>query len=204
MHESGNTGNTNGNVIQGNWIGLDATGNGLLGNGFQGVHLVHALTTQVGGTAPGAGNLIADNDQEGIIVSTGADFTVIQGNRIGQTLDGSPAGNQLDGVRVHHSQGVLIGGDVPGAGNVITDNWRDFNGQTGNGRGPGGVAVTGTELPTSWWRAESTAKNITDPSHSQGTLQGGAGFAPGRFGYGFQFDGVNDLVLVIDEQILGA
>ncbi len=45
-----------------------------------------------------------------------------------------------------------------------------------------------------WWRGESNALDTAGPY--AGTLQGETGFAPGRTGSGFVFDGVNDAVQI--------
>ena len=60
---SGNSGANapTGNVIQGNLIGVAADGVTPLSNSFQGIHLGEAFNTTVGGTAAGAGNIIAFN-----------------------------------------------------------------------------------------------------------------------------------------------
>jgi hypothetical protein len=44
----------------------------------------------------------------------------------------------------------------------------------------------------SWWRAENDARDSVGTHH--GTLQNGAGFAPGKAGQAFSFDGVDDYV----------
>jgi hypothetical protein len=74
---SGNTGsgvffqNTgSGNVIQGNFIGTDATGAAALANGLSGVDIGFGSSDNaVGGTASGAGNVIAFNTQDGVSIT---------------------------------------------------------------------------------------------------------------------------------------
>ena len=58
---------TSGNTIQGNYIGVGANGTAALGNGTFGV-FVDATNTSVGGTADGAGNVIANNGSDGVAV----------------------------------------------------------------------------------------------------------------------------------------
>jgi hypothetical protein len=81
--------NSAGNVIQGNWIGTDVTGEGSLANGVgfagqAGVAVQQGATgTLIGGTTPSAGNLIASNNPVGVFVSGAATTgTSILGNRI--------------------------------------------------------------------------------------------------------------------------
>ena len=47
---------------------------------------------------------------------------------------------------------------------------------------------------TSWWRADGNALDAVGTNH--GTLQNGAGFATGKFGQAFSFDGVDDQIVV--------
>lgn len=69
---------TTGNLIQGNYIGVAANGTGALGNGVSagtaptnsGIVIQDANGTTVGGTAAGAGNIIANNGARGINVPT--------------------------------------------------------------------------------------------------------------------------------------
>jgi Ca2+-binding RTX toxin-like protein len=63
---------SSGNWIEGNYIGTDVTGTQDLGNSGAGVWVSGANNT-IGGTSPGARNIIAFNDRDGvaIVVSTG-------------------------------------------------------------------------------------------------------------------------------------
>src|SRR5262249_48004398 len=75
----------------------------------------------IGGTSSGAGNLVSGN-AIGIFLTSGADNTTVQGNRVGTDLSGAnPIPNEADGVVVNSFQDE-IGGDTPGAGNVIAFN----------------------------------------------------------------------------------
>src|SRR5207237_6866859 len=48
----------------------------------------------------------------------------------------------------------------------------------------------------SWWAAEGTATDSADSN--AGTLLNGVGFAPGKVGQAFNFDGINDSIQVND------
>jgi CSLREA domain-containing protein len=74
------------NVIEGNFIGTDVTGTVPLGNGSYGVALA-GLSNTIGGSAAGAGNVIAANADEGISIDAG-NGSVIEGNWIGTTRAG--------------------------------------------------------------------------------------------------------------------
>ncbi|HEX4796685.1 MAG TPA: PKD domain-containing protein [Humisphaera sp.] len=126
-------------VVQGNFIGTDITGTVDMGNLNDGIFDA-ASNTLIGGTAPGAGNLISGNNRSGITVAGSSGVVsgdVIEGNFIGTKADGvSPLGNGFDGVSVAADFGLgtngfsviggMIGGTDPGAGNVIA-----FNGHAG-------------------------------------------------------------------------
>jgi titin len=96
---AGNTGsgvslsgaNTSGNVIQGNFIGLDRAGTVVLANGGDGVAVVNgASANTIGGTAPGAGNVISGNRSTGVLVLFGM-LNQVQGNFIGTDITGTVA-----------------------------------------------------------------------------------------------------------------
>ena len=76
---SGMSANTSTNLVQGNLIGTTTSG-GALGNGFDGIGITGSGNT-VGGSAAGAGNIIADNGSDGIRVSN-AQGTIILSNTI--------------------------------------------------------------------------------------------------------------------------
>jgi titin len=66
--------NTSGNLIQGNTIGLDSANGAAVPNGFDGVLIANAQSNQIGGLAPGVGNIIAGNSNYAVI-SFGASAT---------------------------------------------------------------------------------------------------------------------------------
>ena len=81
-----------GTELQGNYIGTDVNGSIALANGLDGVALSGATDNTIGGTAPGAGNVIAGNDRFGIyLVGSGTTDNVVQQNTIGLSVGGSPA-----------------------------------------------------------------------------------------------------------------
>ncbi|MCH9664028.1 MAG: hypothetical protein K0U66_10310, partial [Gammaproteobacteria bacterium] len=135
---SGNTGDgiyvtdsgTDGNVIQGNFIGTNAAGTAALANTDRGIQIeANAANTQIGGTAAGAGNVIAGNSNDGIILSNFSSGTIVEGNFIGTDLTGAlNLGNGTWGIRIANSSGNMIGGIASGAGNTIA-----YNAQAGIG-----------------------------------------------------------------------
>lgn len=125
---SGNNSNgisfgTVGNQIKGNYIGTNASGTAALMNNDHGIILFFLGTlgeaNQVGGTEPGAGNLISGNGRNGIEASQPG--VVIQGNRIGTDATATSKIPNGIGVQVTHVA-VVLGGTIPGARNIISGN----------------------------------------------------------------------------------
>lgn len=123
-------------MIEGNRIGTDAAGTVALGNGLNagnppsfhtdGIYLDAVTDVTIGGTAAGAGNVIAANGGDGIFAQGGdkaIDNIAIEGNRIGTNATGTAAlGNSGNGVTLQSSTGVTVGGTAAGAGNLISGN----------------------------------------------------------------------------------
>ncbi len=120
------TTNSVGNLIQGNFIGVDTNGTSALGNLINGISIDSAGRNIVGGTNAGARNVISGNIHYGIeVYGTGATNNAVQGNYIGLAVTGRSAlANQLCGIHIL-STANTIGGTVTGAGNVISGNVQD-------------------------------------------------------------------------------
>ncbi len=112
-------------TIQGNLIGTDKTGtapvpnfNGITSFGAGNDHLV--LT--IGGSAPGAGNVVSGNTVDGIQLGHFSANSVVQGNLVGTEVDGTSAlGNGQSGIVADFCP-LTIGGTMPGEGNVVAHN----------------------------------------------------------------------------------
>ena len=131
-------GGSDGNVVLGNYLGTDISGNNPLGNGWRGVVIWNnAQGNTVGGMATGAGNIIADNGTGGVWI-TGATDNVVQGDTIGLNLGGTTAlGNLWAGIQIDSdSDGNTVGGATVAVRNVISGNVGDGvlieSGATGN------------------------------------------------------------------------
>jgi hypothetical protein len=114
-----------GNTIQGNRIGTTASGTAALPNHGNGINLFEdAANNQIGGTVPGAGNLISGNGANGILVQDpGSSGVVVQGNLVGTNATASAAlPNQNSGVVFQAAIGGVIGAAATGAGNTISGN----------------------------------------------------------------------------------
>jgi len=119
IHGNGSSDET----IQGNFIGTDASGSAAIGVGNTGINAAEAPGILIGGSTPGARNVVSGNNV-GISVSSGATDVVIQGNRIGTDLSGTrPLPNVGNGILVSAAGvGSTIGGVNPGESNTIAYN----------------------------------------------------------------------------------
>jgi hypothetical protein len=149
------------NVVEGNYIGTDVTGAVALGNGAGwGIALGGTLNNTIGGTAPGAGNVIAGMGVGVVFYSNNYpndpnSSNVVQGNYIGTDATGVRALGAVIGVQFSdiYDTNNLIGGTTPGAGNVIAAsrgfgiqlNEGENNAVEGNwiGTNPGGATGLG-------------------------------------------------------------
>lgn len=123
---------TTGTIVRGNIIGLDASGAAALGNDENGVLIVDAATTTVGGATTTARNVISGNGALGVgVFGEGSVGAVVQGNFIGLDSTGaSPIGNGGDGVYLLEADGVVVGGATAAARNVISANGANGVGMT--------------------------------------------------------------------------
>ena len=124
-----------GNVVQGNYIGVDVSGSIAFANDngiaveYAGLGLGGPSNTKIGGAGAGEGNVISGNKYYGISLSNGANGNTIQGNLIGTNPAGIakvPNGNADNtsggGISLFMGSGDLIGGTVTGARNIISGN----------------------------------------------------------------------------------
>ncbi len=121
--------NAKNNRIEGNHIGVDATGTAGLGNGPSGVALGDgASSNTIGGTTPAARNVISGNNGPGIEIYNKSKNNRVQGNYIGTSGDGAGMiGNTGNGVLIGDttSTGNIIGGTTAGSRNIIAGNGED-------------------------------------------------------------------------------
>jgi hypothetical protein len=134
---SGNAGNgvsiagSSGISIVGNSIGIDATGTQPVPNGNDGVLLDASPNNVIGGTDPGAGNVISGNAVAGVEIQNPASLgNSVLGNIIGPDVSGmalvrnaTSTGN-LVGVYINGAPSNIIGGTLPEARNLISGNSR--------------------------------------------------------------------------------
>lgn len=112
-----------GNVVKGNYIGVDATGQKTLGN-RNGVGVSFgAQNNVIGGATPGEGNVISGNSVGVLVRDADTTGNVFQGNRIGVEAVGEEALPNGTGISIlGGARNNTIGGTAKGEGNVISGN----------------------------------------------------------------------------------
>lgn len=110
-------------VVEGNYIGTTRTGMAPLANG-SGVIFAFSSSVTIGGSAPGAGNLISGNAGTGIALGPSIQM-LIRGNFIGTNATGSGAIPNQNGIAVAQADESTIGGAAAGEGNIISGNLQD-------------------------------------------------------------------------------
>jgi hypothetical protein len=113
------------NLLIGNLIGTTAGASNALGNNTDGITIDDSAGNTIGGTAAGAGNVIASNGGAGVDLTGNTTIgTVLLGNFIGTNPGYADSlGNLSDGVLIQSgATGNTIGGLAAGAGNTIAYN----------------------------------------------------------------------------------
>jgi hypothetical protein len=132
--------------IEGNFVGTDASGTQARGNS-SGVTIstinsgAVASANTIGGTTPGARNLISGNNEGGGVNLSANLNTEMQGNRVEGNLIGTgPSGTQAlgngnFGVRIRNAVGTVVGGSTQSSANTIAFNAQDGVVITADGSG---------------------------------------------------------------------
>jgi hypothetical protein len=115
-------GNSNNHSITGNFLGTDATGTASSSQYGGGISLNGSTGTIIGGVMADKRNVIATGGEA--VALSGSNNTTVQGNYIGVDKSGTIALASGRGIDVGGSSGTLIGGAMPGAGNVV-GHWSD-------------------------------------------------------------------------------
>jgi hypothetical protein len=160
---------TQGCVVQGNLIGTNSAGSSLLGNALDGVliHTVYsdASNNTIGGTAPGAANIIADNAGAGV------------GINLGNPYYGAHAyGNHVQGNSIYANR---VGIDLGDGGTPVSNDALGHSGPNNYQNFPliASVLTNGTSTTITGTFSEAAEPNTTI------TLDFYANAAPDRSGY---------------------
>lgn len=113
-----------GNDILGNLIGVDSSGDVSLGNGAYGISVAGgANNNTIGGAGIYEGNQIAAHTTGVYLTGSGTDANTLIGNYIGTDGAGELPVANTNGVKIDlGAQSNVIGGGLPGEGNVISGN----------------------------------------------------------------------------------
>ena len=117
-------------IIQGNLIGTNAAGTSVLASS-SGVVFTGATACTVGGTTPGAGNLISTGTRVGVSFDSTSSAGLVQGNVIGTDISETNA--------LGNSTGVSVAGNACTVGGTVTNAINIISGNNGNG-----VSVSGS------------------------------------------------------------
>ena len=115
------------NIVQGNYMGVDAQGVSAMANGMASVRIFNAMANQIGGSLlQGEGNLLSGGSMGVEINQEGdegvAEGNLVQGNLIGTNYDGTKALGNHVGISLAGSTHTLIGGSDPDLRNIISGN----------------------------------------------------------------------------------
>jgi parallel beta-helix repeat protein len=181
--------NATGNVVQGNIVGLNASGTGALPNQWYGIEIQSANNT-IGGTTAAQRNLFSANGQSGVVLfQGGATGNLIQGNYIGTDITGNvDLGNAFQGIAISGANSntiksnLISGNNAEGVG-VFPGNSNTLYGNTI------GFSAAGTPLTNSTWAitlingstgnvvggTSAGQPNIIYSGHPSGTIFNGGG-----------------------------
>jgi Tol biopolymer transport system component len=195
-------GDGTGNVVIGNRVGTNAAGTAAVPNTEDGIAFEDVSFQTIGGTAPGEGNLISGNGENGIYLLA-YDFAParFQGNTIGLAADGAtPLPNGGAGIFVDGVDELLLGGTAAGAGNVISGNngtgvdvqFSDDVRIQGNIIGLNATGTVGVPNGTS----EVIVDSASDRIRIGGTTTGARNvISGGTTGYGILLDGADNAAI---------
>jgi parallel beta-helix repeat protein len=111
------------NIVQGNYIGLAADGATPAPNGGAGIYLFESQSNLLGGVAPGQGNVVSANLDDGIqMYGPGTSYNIVEGNLVGTTKTGlSRLGNLFSALSlIAGPTNNTIGGANAAARNIFS------------------------------------------------------------------------------------
>jgi hypothetical protein len=122
-----------GNMIQGNYIGTDATGTSAVSNFADGIRIDEGASSNlIGGSSVADRNVISGNSQNGIFIhGFSTYYNMVAGNYIGTNADGTASvANARRGVQVGSGFNI-IGTNADGIGDATEGNVISGNGGSG-------------------------------------------------------------------------
>jgi uncharacterized repeat protein (TIGR01451 family)/CSLREA domain-containing protein len=193
---------TGGNVVVGNFVGTDAAGGAALGNGLEGIRVGDVPNNTIGGTAPGARNVISGNGTNGVRFNSvgGGAGNLIQGNHIGTNAAGTTAIPNTFGIIINGASNNTIGGTTASARNLISGN--SVNGLVIQLAGATGNAIQGNFIGTDITGTSSlgnanfgvSINNLAASTTIGGTVAGARNVISGNGGDGITIDASSNIV----------
>jgi parallel beta-helix repeat protein len=182
---------TYGNVVEGDFIGTDYTGNNAVGH-VDGVDVANgAYDNTVGGTSTAARDVISGNSLDGVQLSSSGPGDVIEGDFIGVTASATGAlGNGRSGVTIQYgpddgtvSDCVISGNKGAGvwifaaSGNTVAGNFIGTNASSSNqiGNGSDGVAIEYGSTGNTFGGTTAAALNVISGNGWDGVHIDGSG-----------------------------
>ncbi len=107
------------NMIEGNWLGLQPGGLSASGNQY-GIFIYQSCCNNIGGTNANQRNVISGNST-GVSLNSSS-YNRLCGNFIGTDITGTNKVNNVRGIDLSTGTNNVIGGSLPGEGNVISGN----------------------------------------------------------------------------------
>ncbi len=216
------------NVIIGNYIGLNSSGNAALGNSYFGINIYGVGTGyKIGGLASDSVNVISGNGQIGVSYN-GITSSRIVGNLIGTDITGNIRfGNSQHGIYITSSSNILVYGNtisgngqiginavVNGSGILIKKNYvgTSSNGLSSIGNSihgiqiqstPGGVVIGGNRLTEGNIISNSGIHGINIDPGSAGSIIKGNIVGSDINGTAHMGNGVIGIVAKSNNQIIG-
>jgi hypothetical protein len=183
-----------GNLVRGNYVGLNVNGNAAVANSGNGVLISDAAGNSVGGTAAGAGNIISANGSMGVeILGIAAASNSVQGNLIGTDAGGGvDLGNAQHGVFVNGAPNNTIGGTTTAARNVISGNGTGVFIQNG---GATGNLVQGNRIGTNAAGTSALGNSFDGVRIGGNATNNGVGGSAAGSGNTIAYNGGNGVVV---------
>ncbi len=186
---------TDGNLVEGNFIGVNGQGGAgaEYGNGGSGIFIATPNNT-IGGTTPSAANVIASNTGDGIDISgSGSEGNLVEGNFIGVNAQGAGGAEYANGGSgvVISAPSNTIGGATPTASNVIAQN--QGSGVSLFGQGTNNNLIEGNDIGTNTGSSPGLANGsvgVEIDSGAQNNTFGGTTRPQGNLISGNQSSGV--------------
>jgi trimeric autotransporter adhesin len=124
-------------LVKGNYIGTDATGTLARGNAQDGVRMNGSTDDAViGGDAVGAGNLIANNTGDGVLINTAS-------GKVNTVIGNAVTANGETGIDLGADDGVTAN-DFIGDGDTGANNLQNFPVLTSAASSPAGTTIAGS------------------------------------------------------------